>query len=236
MKRFERLKYFVLGFIVMGLMTTMMVPALAEPTTKQISAAFSNIKIYVDDQLIQPKDAQGNIIEPFIYNGTTYLPVRPLAEALGKAVTWEGKTGSVYIGKHDSDTPAVMLSQLDYFTQNTPWHVEEFPKDNLGNTYTEGLTNYHGYTSGGKREYVLDGKYRRMKGKFILNYSDRSSSGEYFLKIYGDEKLLYSFSEMTAGVRPAEFDVDLTGVLQLRIEMYAGSWGYTTIADVGLYQ
>ena len=33
--------------------------------------------------------------EPFIYDGTTYLPVRAVGEAVGKTVGWDGKTNTV---------------------------------------------------------------------------------------------------------------------------------------------
>jgi len=232
-RKLVKVKCFVLGMLVIAMITTAIFPAFAASTTRQLNAVFSNIKIYVDDLLIHPKDGQGNPVEPFIYQGTVYLPVRAVAEALGKPVSWDGATNSVYIGKHDSDTPVVMLNQLDYFHQSRSWFKVEFPKDNLGNTYTEGLTHYGSTAS---RDYILDGKYSRMRGTFILRYRSRSTSGKYMLKIYGDDKLLYSFSEMTAGVRPVEFEVDLTGVLQMRIEMSTGNNAHALIVDTGLYQ
>ena len=36
---------------------------------------YNNIKIYIDGAEIVPKDANGNTVEPFMMNGTTYLPV-----------------------------------------------------------------------------------------------------------------------------------------------------------------
>jgi len=36
------------------------------------------------------------IIEPFIYNGTTYMPVRGTAKLAGMDVEWDGSTKSVY--------------------------------------------------------------------------------------------------------------------------------------------
>ena len=239
MKKFEKLLSFLLGMFFMAILIIAAPPTLASTTTRQISAVYNNIKIYVDDVLIQPKDAQGNKIEPFIYNGTTYLPVRAVSEALGKAVSWDGRTSSIFIGKHNSDIPSVMLSQLDYFSESGYWHEKSSPKDSLGNTYNEGFTGGEA-----KREYILNGKYRKLSGKYILFYDSRSSdTANGTLKIYGDDKLLYSYTGMKAGVMPVDFQVDLTGVLKLRIEMdnyylwYAGYYDYATgIVDVGLYQ
>ena len=44
-------------------------------------------------------------MEPFIYNGTTFLPVRAISEALGKEVEWDGPTSSVYIGEYTGKPP-----------------------------------------------------------------------------------------------------------------------------------
>ena len=74
-------------------------PVLARNFSKTIDIVYKDIKILVDGSLIIPKDAKGRIVEPFIYEGTTYLPVRAISEALGKQVEWDGATNSIYIGE-----------------------------------------------------------------------------------------------------------------------------------------
>ena len=73
--------------------------ALAASDTRQLNAAFNDIKVYIEGELISPKDALGRPVEPFIVDGTTYLPLRAVAEALGKNVEWDGPNQSVYVGK-----------------------------------------------------------------------------------------------------------------------------------------
>jgi uncharacterized protein YneR len=92
----KELKGFIAGFIMCMILSS---AAFAAPIERSITAIYNDIKIYVDGNRIQPKDAKGNKIEPFGYNGTTYLPVRAISEALGKTVSWDGKTNSVYIGQ-----------------------------------------------------------------------------------------------------------------------------------------
>ncbi|MDR0294671.1 MAG: copper amine oxidase N-terminal domain-containing protein, partial [Prevotellaceae bacterium] len=67
-------------------------PGLADPIKKNIEVSYNNIQLIIDGTKITPKDVNGNIVEPFIYNGTTYLPVRAVGEALGKTVDWDGAT------------------------------------------------------------------------------------------------------------------------------------------------
>ena len=61
--------------------------------TKNISATFRNIKIVVDGKEVSTST------EPFVYNGTTYLPIRAVGEAVGKEVTWNAGTNTVYLGE-----------------------------------------------------------------------------------------------------------------------------------------
>ena len=78
---------FVLSLL--GAMVLGTCPVSAEDGTREISAAFRDIKIIVDGkQLSTPA-------EPFIYNGTTYLPVRAVGEAVGKEVAWDNDTKTV---------------------------------------------------------------------------------------------------------------------------------------------
>ena len=72
--------------------------ALASNRTATMTVTYSDVKIVVDGTEITPKDVNGKYVEPFISDGTTYLPVRAVASALGKEVGWDGDTNTVYIG------------------------------------------------------------------------------------------------------------------------------------------
>lgn len=240
MKARQKIKYLVLGMIIMAVFSTMVVPAMAAMIQKQITVA-TGVNIYVDDVKLNPVDSSGKPVEAFIYNGTTYLPVRAVAEAVGKAVSWDGKTRSVYLGKHDSEEPAVMLYQLDYFDRGGYKEFKTFDnvKDNLGNSYDIGFTASHSLYRQGWQTYYINGMYRKMKGRYVLNYESRDTKTENGFKVYGDGKLIYSSPVMTGGVHPIDFEIDLAGVLELRIEYIDyGSYGNpeTFLVDTGLYQ
>lgn len=101
----ERLKGFLLGLLTMTLIFSASFSVYAATGSQNISASFNNIKLYVDQKLVTPKDASGSTVEPFIYNGTTYLPVRAVADALGKEVSWDAVTKSVYLGTQPAAEP-----------------------------------------------------------------------------------------------------------------------------------
>ena len=70
---------------------------LAKQIRETAELDYNNIKISLNGQEIQPKDANGNYVEPFTINGTTYLPVRAVANALGINVDWDGNTNTVIL-------------------------------------------------------------------------------------------------------------------------------------------
>jgi hypothetical protein len=86
------------GFLIAAAIFTTAANVDASIGTFQLNAEFSNIKIFIDGELADPKDVNGVTVEPFIVNGTTYLPVRAISEALGYEVNWDGETKSVYVG------------------------------------------------------------------------------------------------------------------------------------------
>jgi hypothetical protein len=59
--------------------------------TKNIKAFFNNIKIFVDGK------QQAGTPEPFIYDNTTYVPIRLVSTALGAKVYWDAKQNAVVI-------------------------------------------------------------------------------------------------------------------------------------------
>lgn len=58
---------------------------------------YNNIKILLNGKELTPTDANGNTVEPFTIDGTTYLPVRAVASALGLNVGWDDTTKTVVL-------------------------------------------------------------------------------------------------------------------------------------------
>lgn len=74
-----------------------------------------------------------NDAAPQIVGGRTMLPIRPIAEALGGSLAWDGTTASVTIDTPAADAPAPSLpSDVPYQVR---WLVEKYyvPADSNGN-------------------------------------------------------------------------------------------------------
>lgn len=213
------IRSFLAGVLTTLLILSLSVPALAA-ATKTIDV-FTGVSIYVDDVKLNPTDAAGNPVEPFIYNGTTYLPVRAVSEALGKSVQWDGSTYSVYIGKHSSGKPAIYLSEMDYFSGDETISTAAQDKDNFGRQYHNCIIGHGGSYARGttERSFLLNGQYSALTGTFYQRYDYKSSLVTGAFYVYGDDSILYSceFDKDSTGNEPIDFNVDLTGVLKLRI-------------------
>ena len=154
----KRLQGLVAGVLI-GVMLTMGV-AYAANTTTLYDVMTSGIRIVLDGEELEPKDVNGNRVEPFIYNGTTYLPVRAIATALGKAVYWDGPEFTVYLGDMDGDLeyPTKELTEEDNIGDH--WYDSDNLKDNYGNIYEYAVT-----TNADDRtfETLCAMKYSRLK-------------------------------------------------------------------------
>ena len=53
------------------------------------------INIFINGGKFTAKDANGNVVNPILKDGTTYLPVRAIGEAFDKEVAWDGATKTV---------------------------------------------------------------------------------------------------------------------------------------------
>lgn len=209
--------------------------AYAGNTTTLYDVISGGVKIFVDGHKLNPTDANGNVVEPIIYNGTTYLPVRAVANALGKAVYWDGPNYTVYLGQ------APDPGELPYPTEElstdgnigATWYDTSDLKDNLGNIYSRGLDPFESSSY----EKILNMKYSRFKGTIYVKEGTSSDSKAQFI-IKTDGKTIYTSPEITKSSQPIDFDVNVTGCYKLEILFNCNDrWcNWARIGDGGFYQ
>lgn len=87
-------KGFISGIVVALLCVGLIGSAFAS-YQKQATLDYTGIKITLNGAAVMPTDANGNAVEPFAIEGTTYLPVRGIASAMGLDVAWDQATQTV---------------------------------------------------------------------------------------------------------------------------------------------
>lgn len=180
--------------------------------TKTIDVLYNNIKVYKDNVLCELKDANGTVIEPFIYNGTTYMPVRGTASLADMEVTWDGATQSVYLWDEIPAGETILMDVCPPY-DGVGMQVGDF--EMAGENYN-GF--YIGYISSNCNALInLNGKYSSIKmtvgpvdGNVVCRYPA-------MLNFYLDSKKVKTI-EIKEDEYPTEIYIPLNGALQLKIE------------------
>ena len=219
---FKRLQGVLIGVLAGAVLTSGIV--FAEEISKTINAVYMNVKLVVDGVQIEPKDANGNYVEPFIYNGTTYLPVRAVGAAFGKDVSWDGDTATVYVGGQvDKPAKEVLVWNKPYLEVNDIPYFKTYT--DKGNGYLDFMFSnsnmqsfdYPLYIGTNNVVYALNGQCKKVSGVIKADYTERS--GHQFILTFSDEneKVLYTSPIITESTEAITFSFDTTNELKLKI-------------------
>ena len=232
---FKRLQGLIVGLLIGTLLTGSFV--FATPIQEAISVVYDNYKIFIDgaDKSATPEDSK-----PFVYNGRTYVPLRYIAEAMGKKVSWDGETNSIYINDLGN------LREDIYFCKIPNLGVVDdtisFDKDNLRVVFNG---RFGGYASalGDTLEYgnckknrsisyaingLADKVYCTFNGKDAVN----ESSAKIAFYDADSNKMLYETGYITNATDPVKIEFGAKGVLTLRVEITGQS---TEFSDSKFY-
>ncbi len=135
----ELIKIISISCAVMLIVSTI---AFATTGKKQINVEYDNIKINIDGNNYVAKDVNGKVVEPFTYNGTTFLPVRGVANAFGKNVGWDDNTKTVNI---TSSVIGAEKKATSMFLALRMYHLVDTIEDGIDSLQVagQGLTDYN---------------------------------------------------------------------------------------------
>lgn len=226
----SNIKSFVLGALVTSLFTGSVAYAAGG---NQIEVYFKNLKYMIDGVEKKPTEGQG-----FIYEGTTYVPLRFIGESLGKEINWDGATETIWVGKRDDSVK--YLADLEYartdgVAKNSLFFNEW--KNPAGLKFTiAGKQYYHGmgivlsdYSNKGSIDYNLNGEYTKLTGLLGIDDYTKNSDNSGILIIKGDGKEIYRKSDLKGGDLPINFDVNIKGILKLQVAFECKNGGQIDI-------
>lgn len=135
-----------------------------------ISIEYNDIKVTLDGKPVELKDATGKTVEPFTYNGTTYLPVRAVANLLGVDVKWDAATSTIYLG----EAKKFKLAQKTYggdknFVRYT------YDEDGCELTYEDGYT-IDGVESCDRIVHTYNNQHQKVKTVYEFDGAVSSTS------------------------------------------------------------
>lgn len=196
-------KKFNFKSFILGACAALTITSIVSVSAQNIDVIMNGIKIYWDGVEKTMTDVKGNKVEPLIYQGTTYVPVRAMSKLMGKEVNW------------DQSEMADNINGISYYTKKTLFYLKNEEID-----ITNGCIRL---SRSAKITYVLDGKFSRFTGKMVMPYKAVGSDGEASVTFYsvendGTENRIKSF-DLKQTQEPVNVDVNLVGVTNLRIKV-----------------
>lgn len=215
----------------LAIMLILSTVVIASSRIANIKVVYDNIKIVVDGKEVNfGLDSEGKKIEPFIYNGTTYLPVRAVGEAVGKEVSWDQSSKTVFLGSAAVNNNFTqvnieekdLINTLDAFNKTSHVYVYKSGK-NKGielQLYNKTETNIN---------YNLEGKYTNIS--CLVGVEEAYKKGS--LKFIGDGRMLAEYP-IESDKMADNVNVDVSGVKNLMIQLNSDEPTYITIKLVDL--
>lgn len=99
----KALKGFTLGVIIT---TLLMSTSLGAAVTKTIEVAYNSVNLTVNGKKLESNN--------ILYEGTTYVPLRAIAEMLGKDVGWDQESFTASINDKDVEALTITVNEKEY--------------------------------------------------------------------------------------------------------------------------
>ena len=138
-------KITILTALLLAVVLTAAITSTALASDGSMTITIHPIRILVNGETFRPTDVNGNEVMVFTVNGTTYAPLRALAEAYGLEVGYDAANNIATVNSPDRvPAAAVPVPEARDFTAY--WTVEEKPVTNYGDekvftaTYNGGLS------------------------------------------------------------------------------------------------
>ena len=207
----RKLRGFAVGMLTAGLFT---MTAFASA----IDVNMGGIRVFLRGKEQTLTDANGAKVEPILYDGTTYVPLRAMSGLMNKKVQWEAAEKAVYIGER-----LYNAIPLDELPESKIDRADMKIKTNTTITRKDATIACANLLRGdGTNIYILDGKYAALRAKAAYSFTEiQHDNYEGTIRFYsveddGSETLIDEYTVALAD-DPIDISVNLFGVDNLKI-------------------
>lgn len=187
-------------------------------------------------------------VEPFVYNGRTYVPLGIVSQALGYEVSWDANTNTVIIGSPGQTPPVITPTPtpqppstsgqklIDILPPYTITYSNKYYTSSASDGVKLGGTTYKNSFSiqvpinPQYAAFNFDGRYRLLTG--IIGTTD-GQTRDAVVEFIADDKVIKIF-EIKGGSIPQSFSIDVTGVRQFTVR-HTGNGGTVGLAELIIY-
>ena len=215
------MKKHIKGFVV-GVFFTLMFSSAVVVAANQsgvMREVFFGVNVVVNGQRQNFSDET----RPFTTGGVVFLPAHSIANALGIPVNWNEATQTIYLGQVVTPvetTVTTLFNRQHTSVGNATWFNAWGDED----TNFIRLLHHRNWPGGDSHfrsnyvEYMLDGAINSIFTG-ILMPTNNNHAVEIVYRIYGDSRLLYTSPAISDGTAPVPFEINISGVTRLRIEI-----------------
>lgn len=114
---------FFSGFLCAALVFSLAISALA--ISGRMTIEVDPINVMVNNEVFQPTDVNGKEVPVFAYQGTTYAPLRALAEAYGLEVGYDAAANMATVTDPDVKTTDTTTTDTTAKTDYSDWSAED---------------------------------------------------------------------------------------------------------------
>jgi hypothetical protein len=197
--------------ILVGVMLLSTTVVMAKSQAKDIQVYDSESTIYVDGSVASFDSA------PFVYNGTTYLPIRDVSKALGEEISYSTTAKAIYIGMQPG-VPQYMTELVKPVNQlfGEVYHLDYKEKlEMYGRDYNTAIAINRG---GGSMEFNLDGKYSKITADLGIRGSVSEEAAVQVI-IYRDSEEYFAYKLYGNANEAREIEIPVKGVKVLKIQL-----------------
>jgi len=160
----------------------------------------------------------------FIFQGTTYVPLRFISDALDKDVIWEGATRTIFIGPRGQAIADTPLMEIPLWSGPLASVRGNWQVNRARSALETGMRTFSNNPDIQSMSFNLNSLATRVSGSFYIRRDGwtrpRILAGV-ILTILGDGKALFTSGVLMDGGDPISFIVDTHGILQLTLRVEA---------------
>lgn len=181
----------------------------------------TGIKVMLNGKAFEPVDPDdGTKLVPITYRGSTYLPMRAVAEAAGLKVTWDANTETAYLGDAEGDIIPESIAYIKaspefVYNGNNLYRLASRTPEEL--TTADGTKLNYGYVTGGSRsvnlEVLTEFAYSKFKAKI---WAEDTHSEDLKIEFVDENKLLVKSLTVKSGTM-TDLELDIKDTKTLRI-------------------